>query len=169
MDGLRIDWNGTDLMTVEALSALDRRIGLYAIKDAVRRASRYVAREIKANITSNRSGVLRKSIGAKVKQTRSGTCYAKIGPRRGFEVELVRLGKGPRKLRKREQPMAKYLGLKTYKVSPTRYAHLVELGHGGWAPAKPHPFIDPAVQRTKATVEQILTHDLTAAIEKHRA
>lgn len=92
-----------------------------------------------------RSGLLKKSLGKKVKTYKSGTVAVIIGARR------------------------QYVGIVNNKKHvPANIAHLVEGGHGGPRPAKPHPFLFPAYnslkQQTLATMKVEFTKALLALV-----
>lgn len=162
--GLNIDWDGGQNLIVQAMANLDRRVRGRVAKNATAKAARYVAREAKARLTRRRTGLLHKSIGIKVKQKASGSCYARIGPRRGFAQQMVRTPKGRRLLRKKEEPIAAAVKIKTITINPVRYAHLVEKGHGGPHAARAFPFLGPALQSARMTVHEIIAGDLRKAI-----
>lgn len=48
------------------------------------------------------------------------------------------------------------------------HAHLVEFGHGGPAPAPPHPFVRPAFDAQKETAFRIIREELGKAIDDLR-
>jgi hypothetical protein len=80
-------------------------------------------------------GLLKKSLGKKVKAARSGRIYGLVGPRRGFrtQVGVSKTGK------------PKY-------QDPAKIAHLVEFGHGGPAPAPAHSFIRSGWDQSRSAV-----------------
>lgn len=53
--------------------------------------------------------------------------------------------------------------------NPSRYAHLVEKGHGGPRPAKAYPFLSTAVSQTKSQVMQKVSDKLAAGIQQEAA
>lgn len=97
------------------------------------------------------TGLLRKSIGRKVKTYAStGSVVVVIGPRTGFRREVTVRG---RKMIR----------------NPVKYAHLVELGHGGPSPAPAHPFLRPAWDNHKAQAQRIVAAEIVAGIEREAA
>lgn len=50
------------------------------------------------------------------------------------------------------------------KIAP--HAHLVEYGHGGPAPAPPHPFWRPAIDANIETVQQLILRALENMVEE---
>jgi HK97 gp10 family phage protein len=79
---------------------------------------------------------------------------------------IDRTGK-PGKLRKSikiGKVVKKKAGFYTIKVySNERYAHLVEYGHSGPAPADAHPFLEPAFNHHKAEAAEIIANKLREA------
>lgn len=92
--------------------SLQRKI----LRRAVTDAAKVVRDRAKANVPIQ-SGLLRKSIGTKIKTYKTGVVVAIIGARTGFKREVT--VKGPR-------------GSYTQLRNPVYYAHLVEFG------TKPH-------------------------------
>lgn len=91
-----------------------------------------------------RSGILRKSLGKKVKtNTRRDSVTVIIGPRRGVEIDFKAPGES---------------GFRTRR--PSRYAHLVEHQNKGQA------FLNPAYEQTKGKVLATYKAEMGAAIEK---
>lgn len=88
------------------LNEFDRKASRKAIRKGVNEATKLVAADAKANVPK-RTGLLKKSIGRRVRSYRGGTIISGIvGPRSGFATTLKN-GK---------------------KVNPAKYAHLVEFG-----------------------------------------
>lgn len=100
---LSINVNG-EREIVRALRKLDDRLVRRVMRKAVRAGANPIVRTARQNVPRS-TGLLRKSLGTKVKTYNNGTIVAIIGPRTGFK-QLVN-GK-PR--------------------NPTKYAHLVEFG-----------------------------------------
>lgn len=89
-----------------------------------------------------RTGLLRKSLGSKVKIYRTSNSFVAVtGPRTSIQGEH-----------------------KGKKVVPARYAHLVELGTKR---ASPHPFLVPAAQSSQAAIlvamNRVIAADLARA------
>ncbi|QNN24337.1 hypothetical protein HED60_19355 [Planctomycetales bacterium ZRK34] len=98
--------------------------GLYA---SVKAGAKPIIASAKA-LAPRRTGQLRRSIGVKTKAyTRNETVVGVIGPRSGFAT----------------------VDDNGNRIDPNKYAHLVELGHGGPKPAPPHPFLRPAFEANK--------------------
>lgn len=58
-------------------------------------------------------------------------------------------------------------GVKTIQdYSSDPVAHLVEYGHGGPAPAAPHPFLEPAYNHHAAEAKEIIKQMLAEALKK---
>jgi HK97 gp10 family phage protein len=88
------------------LNEFDRKASRKAIKKGVNEATKLVTADAKANVP-RKTGLLKKSIGRRVRSYRGGTVISGIvGPRSGFATVLAS-GK---------------------KVNPAKYAHLVEFG-----------------------------------------
>ena len=87
------------------------------------------------------TGLLRKSIGKKLKQyARSGTTWGGIGPRSGFGVNVAKGETATVKSGKRTSVIGR-------SRNPLFYAHLVELGAGGKPGVR---FLTKAYQAHKA-------------------
>lgn len=88
------------------LAEVDRKAARKAIRKGVNEATKIVTADAKANVP-RKTGLLRKSIGRRVRSYRGGSVISGIvGPRSGFATTLAN-GK---------------------KVNPAKYAHLVEFG-----------------------------------------
>jgi len=107
-----------------------------AIRTALAKAATPMVREVKRNAPVQ-TGALKRSIGRKT-ETRG---------------QLIRLRLGPK---------ADYVGPGNRR--PVRYAHLVELGHGGPGPAPAKPFMRPALQAKREEVKQIFSREFAAAV-----
>lgn len=128
---------------LKALDAVDKKIRRKAIRQAVGAAGKIVLAAAKQKVPKN-SGLLRKSLGRKVKVYRgSGVAVAIVGPRAGFRQQVSRDGRRP------------------VLSDPAKYAHLVEGGvgaHGyktraGSHPgAAAHPFLRPALEDNKVAI-----------------
>lgn len=118
---------------------------------------------------SERTGALRKSIGALVKKGRDGSAYAVIGAIRGQYRNGKKLGKG--ESRKGAD-------------DPANYAHLVEFGHVAVSPkqgkslrkrtARPvgfvsaKPFLRPALMSSGDAVATEMANGIADGIERIR-
>lgn len=77
---------------------------------------------------------------------------ASIDPkiRTGNLHKSIKIGKVAKTTRKRDYKTMKRITIGSHKKEMGAYAphaHLVEFGHGGPAPAPPHPFVRPAFDR----------------------
>lgn len=52
------------------------------------------------------------------------------------------------------------------KRPPAFHRHIVEFGHGGPAPAPPHPYMAPAIQATRSKVQQGFEDKLSKLVER---
>jgi HK97 gp10 family phage protein len=92
----------------------------------------------------DRTGLLRKSIGKKVRTYRnSGATIGVIGPRRGFARNRNVLGSW--------NASTGHRSINQVRINPTHYAHLVEHGHGGPAPAGPKRFLLSSFNASKSS------------------
>ena len=115
-------------------------------------------------------GWLKRSLGTKVRVYK-GTVVVMVGPRTGYQRirartigrvgKLVFVQKSGRKL----SAFGKKLAKGTTK-RPTKYAHLVEYGHGGPHPAPPHPFARPAWDTKKDAIKSLLETGIIEGIER---
>lgn len=123
-------------------------------RKAVDKASQPAAKTMKRLAPASEQGplipgLLKKSVGRKIKVYRnSGIVVMVVGPRSGFRRVVGS--------RKDGRPIVQ---------NPTKYAHLVEYGHGGPAPAPPHPFARPTWDQTRSSAEAILRSELLAGVE----
>lgn len=139
-----------------------RRAGEKSALTAGAKPIRAAARS-KAPVRSNsgesgenwKPGLLKKSIGSKVKKVR-GRYNARVGPRTGFRIRVGTVQSGPN------------AGKPIYQ-DPQRYSHLVEYGT---AKTPAQPFIRPAVESTKGQVVDAMAEglekSLTRAVERLR-
>lgn len=118
---------------------------LKSSESAVLRAgAKPIEKAAKAKAPS-RTGLLKKSIGNRVKKGKDGITTARIGPRTGFKGKS--LGK-----RKNKQ------GVMTERFAdPNKYSHLVEFGTSH-SPAK--PFIRPAIDSASGEVVEAMAQGL---------
>jgi len=131
---------------IAAAKALERRIKRGGMRTALNKATTPMLRKAKA-LAPRESGLLRKSLKKKViTNTKTDSVTVMIGADKSVS------GTYKGKARK-----------------PSRYIHLVELGHGGKNPAAPRPFLRPAYESTKNETVTIYKRELKAAIEKRTA
>lgn len=118
---------------VGRMHGIKRGIRNKLLRKATSKAGRAVRKIAKANCPVNTDphltvkGLMKKSMGLRVKATRSGAVVGVIGPRKGFKAQVG--------TRRDGRPIFQ---------DPAKIAHLVEYGHGGPHPAPPHPFMRPA-------------------------
>ena len=161
---LQIRWEGVEDL-VAVLSQLPPRLRERAIKPAVDKATRLVARAMKAGQKRKRTGMLTASIGTKVKAKLNRPVYGIAGPRRSSSKPAgspFRLGAKWRRKKDAKRPGQAL-------VIPTRYAHLIEKGHAkgkGRSAARAYPFMRPAVQSTRGAAAAILRHELTRQLTR---
>lgn len=145
------------------LAEVDRKAARKAIRFGVNEATKFVAADAKANVPKG-TGLLKKSIGRRVRSYRGGTVISGIvGPRSGFAITL---------------PNGK-------KVNPAKYAHLVEFGRKAVKAKKallladkfanvvfgkevkavaPRPFLRPAWDKNEARSVGAIANALNAAL-----
>lgn len=136
------------------------------LRTAATKASRLVAKTAKAKLAGIRkaqkkqgmvrTGLLQKSIGAKVKAFSSGVVVGIVGPRKGFKQQVGVRTKGGTKSKK---------GDPVYH-DPAHIAHLVELGHGGPRPAPAYPFLRPAFEENRDRIKEIYIDEINAGMRK---
>ena len=94
---------------------------------------------------------------------------ATIDPKKrtGNLYKSIKIGKVSQTVRKTDYKAAKRITIGTHKREMGAYAphaHLVEYGHGGPAPAPPHPFVRPAFDRKSgeayAEIKRVLKEEL---------
>lgn len=166
---------------VRRLEGVGRAVRKKLLKAAVNAASRPALRAMKGLAPVGETGLLRASLGRKVKVYRgSGVAVAIVGPRTGWA------GKGEKRRR-----TALGLKLEAAGAQPTRYGHLVEKGtrphalgkgshvfradrakkgesqHGAMHPgARPHPFVAPALQQSQAPALEAMTQIVDEGIQR---
>lgn len=162
------------------LEAMPAALANKAIKPMIERVSSMGAKRMKANYKRVRrkarkgdrwqsSGALLASIGVKspVKLMKGGTAmFGGFGIRRNQAFIKKKLKSVRSRLEKkttfgfkRNLPrgsvrLADNKSKKGLQVRPSRYAHLVERGHGGPIPSKPYPFVRP----TAIEMEGVFRH-----------
>lgn len=131
-------------------------------QSVIRQAVRYGATPILQVARSEarvESGLLRKSLGVKVKSYSNGSVIAVIGPRKGFRQEVGIVGgravRGKRAMNKARRTLVR---------NPVKYAHLVELGTKR---SRKFPFLRPAWTNAKGlALERIKEKIVELAIKK---
>ena len=122
------------------LERLEARTQKKIVRPAVKSALSPITKAAKRKAPVE-TGLLKKSIGNKVKTYRSGVVWGGVGPRVGFKTEMPDGG---------------------YR-NPVKYAHLVELGTKH-SPAQ--PFLRSALDEQRAAALAILATKIRAGIEK---
>lgn len=166
-----------------------------AARKAVRAASRPIITQARANLAAlglkESTGLLRRSVGVKVKKyrarnamlgfqgtpgaariaARAGTTVAIIGPRHGYSQVISRGGRKPR------------------KANPANYGHLIEggvaphfigkgsqrargtrLGHGSMHPGFPaKPWLETALLMKRAEAQRIMVQSFSESLRQEAA
>ena len=112
------------------------------LRGAMNAAATPISKAAKKN-APRESGLLKRSIGKRVKTYSSGTVAAVIGARREVSGEY----KGKKRV-------------------PANYAHLVEQGHGGPRPAQAHEFLKPAFDANVEKAIDIASDKLRDVVER---
>jgi len=150
----------------KALKELPRGVFNRVLKRAHVRAIAPVLKMAK-QLVPIRYGILKRSLGAKTKVYRQkGVIFTAVGARIGFHVSVgsevkLKVGRGTD-----GKFAARGVKKTTGVISPVKYAHLVELGHGGPHPAPPHPFLRPAFDANKGRMLETLKAELAAGIAR---
>jgi hypothetical protein len=186
---------------IEACRGVKYGVGNRVIKAAIRKQATKVLKVAKSSLAGvARTGLLQKSLGVVYRKPRKGDTggvYV-VGPRRRFATYIGAVeGKAKRLFRRitgRKAPKAvklakrivnKFRGL---KVSPARYAHIVEKGRPEVRPknarvmsdgrviygtraraVKAHPYMRPAAAALKSGGMAGVTADIKAGISREAA
>lgn len=143
--GVRVQLNGLE-KPLAALVAMRGSRQRAILRRALTKATRPIVPAARAKVPV-RFGLLKKSLGRKLKTTKDGVVYVVIGPRKGMKKQVGTVTRGPRK------------GQPVYE-DPAKIAHLVEQGHGGPHPAPAHPFLGPTFDQMKGQVERTLSDEI---------
>lgn len=161
-------------------SSLPGRLQKGALRRGVTKGARIVTKSAGGGVTK-RTGLLKKSLGQRVKTFPSGVVFGIVGARRGFRVLVseFRNRGGALGLRKTvSRSGVKFVkvvlksgrGLKIGQyIDPAKYSHLVERGHRkgrGRSAARPRPFLDPAWKTTRKEVTRSLHQEVLAEVAK---
>lgn len=132
---------------LDRLAAFGEKVRKKVTRAMVAAGGRAVAKQAKRR-AAKETGLLRRSIGSKVKTYGSGVVVAVVGPRLGFRKQVTR---------PRNRPHA---GAQI--ADPVKYAHLVELGTSKTV-AK--PFLAPALAdgSVRAAMEAAAVRGIDAA------
>lgn len=117
-----------------------------ALSGAMNRAAKPIISEARKG-APKRTGIMKKSIGSKLKKYAKGTfLFLIVGARRGFGTAITEEGrKTPR------------------NYNPVNILHLIERGTKSRAA---RPFLLPAIARTKTKVIQVFKTELAKRVEK---
>lgn len=134
-----------DKQLLQTFRTLGERVQRKVVRQAVNAAATPVVKSARSK-APRRSGLLRKSLGKKVKTyTDTGTIVGLIGPRTDVTGE--------------------YQG---EKVVPWRYAHLAESGHidsrGEFVPGQ--PFLRPAFEETQGQALDVMKDKIGSGVER---
>lgn len=129
---------------VTAAMDLERRIKRGGMRDALNNASTIMLRKAKQLCPKGPTGLLKRSL---TKKAVTNTAKDEV---------TVYIGSNKR-------TVGTY---KKQRVKPSRYMHLVELGHAGPHPAPAHPFLRPAYDATHDEVMRKYAQDLRGMIER---
>lgn len=134
--------------TLDVLERLPRHVQYKPLRIALNAAGGVIKRSARAYVR-HETGLLDKSLIVKVKIPQSnyrakghgGIAYALIGPNRKSQGIV----QGGKKTTLKRLEKKGFRGLRVIRRRPSRYAHLLEKGHGGKHPAPPHSFLGMAV------------------------
>ena len=125
-----------------ALDNVEKKVKKKAIRKAAGVAGTIVLKAAKAR-ARKATGLLRKSLGKKIKVYKSGAVgVAIVGPRLGFRQVVSRGGRD-------------------VLSNPTKYAHLVELGTSHSAA---HPFLRSALEQTRGQVREAMAKAIAEVV-----
>lgn len=188
---LEMTQNGADMAVVlkEVPSTLGRRMVRASLNKITSRGAKLTKANLKRALPRRGkdarwqpTGALYASIGSKpAKQLKggSGVYWGAFGARRnksfgGNKLKKVRRNMAKRTIlgfRKIPKGSMQFAGFaegpqKKNVIRPSRYAHLVEKGHGGPIKARAYPFLEPAHSQLTPYVNQIMTQDLRVQYPK---
>lgn len=135
-----------DKKLIKKLKGLSTATQKKIVRPSVTKAVRVIAKDAKGRAPKD-TGLLKKSIGQRVKTYRSGNISGIVGPRSGFKRTVEIDGKAVIK-------------------NPTKYSHLVEFGTSRKAA---RPFLRPALEAKKSEAVRIMTTEINANIKKQIA
>lgn len=149
-------------------SRIERKVIGKALNAAAGPVKRAIAMRAKAH---QLTGLMAKSIVVtRPRKYRRATVFlVVIGPR-SQRIPVRRTKKGTwRGVGKKVAARMEAAGQKLTYINPAKYAHLVELGHGGRSPAPPYPFMRPGWESTKRVAAGTLLDYLwTGALSEAR-
>jgi hypothetical protein len=112
--------------TLQKLKALGPKLEKKILRAAVDKGTKYLTKQTKANVPVQ-TGLLKKSIGSKVKTYPNGKIIGIVGPRSGFRQQVVTRGRKGAILRTKKGLKLFMAGGKDTVRNPLKYAHLTEL------------------------------------------
>jgi HK97 gp10 family phage protein len=133
--------------TLKALEGLRKALANKLLRRALNKARSILAKTAKAK-APRETGLLKKSIGGKVKIYPSGVGVAVVGPRAGFKKEVTRK-------RNKRFPT-------TAMANPIKYAHLVELGTSH---SKAQPFLGTALSANQSQIKEAMADVIRKGLE----
>ncbi len=154
----RLDGLGALMAQMEGLKkSVQNRI----LRPATQKAAAVILAEAKAKVAVE-SGLLKKSLGVKIKTFPSGVVVALIGPRKEFRKDR-KTGKLKAVFKRTKVQSEKFV-----KRRPTQYAHLVEFGFvmrgGRRVPAR--SFLRASLDAKKAEAERIMAQVIQEGLQK---
>lgn len=155
--GFRVGAKVDDLDAVQhTLAGLKKSMRNKILRKAIRQASKATTKAAKANAPVD-TGLLRKSIGSKIKTYKSGVVVAIIGPRTGYRRAVDRSGRRVKLI----DVSRKSAPVDAEIRNPVNYAHLIELGT---VTSAPRPFLRPALQQTQGEVAAIVGEQIVEGL-----
>lgn len=133
---------------VSSLHKLDTKVRKKTVRKMCAEAGKLILKRAKS-LAAKETGLLRKSLGRKVKVYRSGVAVAVVGPRSDSKFrQLVTRTKNRRKPR-------------TEMANPIKYAHLVEQGT---THSRALPFLRPAIAGQQAALREAMANVVKGAL-----
>lgn len=142
---------------IAAVAHLKQAARSRILRSAVGKGARIILKAAKG-FAPKESGLLRKSLGVKVKVYKAtGRVVGIVGPRNDPKFKQA-------VMRRR----GKWFPSEVYS-NPAKYAHLVELGHAGRAPAPARPFLRPAISASQGQVKEAFALAIREGLEREAA
>lgn len=152
---IRAKIEGVDELVKQLRDELPKRMQGKILRKAIADGSKLVLKTAKQKVPVGETGMLKRSLGRRVKVYRnSGKVLGIVGPRTGFKK--TKAGRTRTALGEKFQQA---------HVNPTKYAHLVELGTRHSAPK---PFLRPALDNNKEAVKAIFAKTIKDGLEHNR-
>jgi HK97 gp10 family phage protein len=160
---------------IKKMGHLQNRVQSRILRKAIRHAEKPV-RTMARRLAPKESGLLKKSIGAKIKvQMSKRIAYAVVGPRKGQGKEVAITDKGKVYLDTTEKQRKRNAGrniVKTEFRDPAKYAHIVERGsasHGKHPGTGAVPFLRKAFEANKRRVLGIIRDTIREELKREAA